>query len=335
MTSAVAIGLSQDNGGGAVAPYVAGKNKILNSDFSIWQRGTSATPASGYGFGPDRFQTYSFGSSTSTISQQSFTPGSAPVAGYESAYFCRLASTNTNTFMEYRVEDVRTLANQTAVLSFWAKSASNQTITSNVYQTFGSGGSSTVQVVTSASNSITTSWARYTVPITFPSISGKTIGTGSYLILNWYGAINNNLDIWGVQLEAGSVATPFTTATGTLQGELAACQRYYVRYTSANYGSNGNYAFAGFNNSTTNGYHSWHFPVTMRANPSVSISGTGDFGVRVPGGSNIGLTAFSTLSPTVNQAWLSTTVSSGLTSGNGNFLVNIGNSGYIEASAEL
>jgi hypothetical protein len=33
--------------------------------------------------------------------------------------------------------------------------------------------------------------------------------------------------MWGLQVESGSVATAFQTATGTLQGELSACQRYY------------------------------------------------------------------------------------------------------------
>ena len=31
----------EQNTGGAVSPYVAGKNKIINGDFGIWQRGTS------------------------------------------------------------------------------------------------------------------------------------------------------------------------------------------------------------------------------------------------------------------------------------------------------
>jgi hypothetical protein len=211
--------------------YAAGVNEILNSDFSIWQRGTSVTPVSNYGYGADRWRTYSYGTSTATIAQQTFTPGAAPVAGYEGQYFARFTSTNTTTLVSQPIEDVRTFAGQTATFSFWAKSASGQTISLGLNQNFGSGGSGTVQT-SLTSQTITTSWVRYSATVAVPSISGKTIGTSNYLEFFINGAINNALDIWGVKAEIGSVATAFQTATGTIQGELAACQRYYYRKNS-------------------------------------------------------------------------------------------------------
>jgi hypothetical protein len=105
--------------------FAAGKNKMLNGDFRIWQRGTSFTPTNG-SFTADRWQNYFDGSgATRTYSQQTFTPGTAPVAGYESAFFLRLNQSvagTSGTFNECNqsVEDVRTLAGQTATLSFWA-----------------------------------------------------------------------------------------------------------------------------------------------------------------------------------------------------------------------
>jgi hypothetical protein len=249
----------------------AGKNKIINGDFGIWQRGTTVTPTNAYGYGADRWRTYSFGTSTSTLSQQSFTAGAAPVAGYEGTYFARFASTDTATFASQAIEDVRTFAGQTATISFWAKSASAQTLSAVRFdQVFGSGGSTTV-TTSGTAPAITTSWARYSVTIAVPSISGKTIGTGSSLDLVIAGAINNNLDLWGLQVEAGSTATPFQIASGgSPQVELSMCQRYYVRM-----GVSGN-ASIGFGQavSTTNFRTYIGLPVTMRSNPSVSYSGT-------------------------------------------------------------
>jgi hypothetical protein len=143
------------------------------------------------------------------------------------------------------MEDVRTFAGQTVTVSFWAKAASGTPkFLTYLSQNFGTGGSPSAQVITAASSTqtITTSWVRYSATIAVPSISGKTIGTsGSNLNFSFLvscgsaagapfsdvGIQNNTFDIWGVQVEAGSTATAFQTATGTIQGELAACQRYY------------------------------------------------------------------------------------------------------------
>ena len=219
----------EQNTGGAVSPYVAGKNKIINGDFGIWQRGTSFTPAAAIGvYTTDRWNVSRDGSgATVTISQQTFTPGAAPVAGYEGTFFYRQAqsvagSGGTYNQVQQRIENVQTFAGQTVTLSFWARVASGTLSISNYFeQNFGSGGSSSVFTNASTANTITTSWQRFTQTISYPSISGKTIGTSSYFTVGFGIPTNTTftLDIWGVQLEAGSVATPFTTATGTLSGE--------------------------------------------------------------------------------------------------------------------
>ena len=215
--------------------FAAGKNKILNSDYSIWQRGTTFTSS---GYTADRWYMDVDTSSAST-SRQTFTPGTAPVAGYEGQYFLRFTRGTGGSFanIQQRIEDVRTFAGQTVTLSFWAKASATTTIEPYYIQIFGSGGSGAVSASFGTSTTLTTSWVRYSYTVAIPSVSGKTIGTGSYLNIltaRITGGTNVDVDTWGVQIEAGSVATAFQTATGTIQGELAACQRYYQRYTGNN-----------------------------------------------------------------------------------------------------
>ena len=272
--SSTATGLSYQ------ANWAAGKNKIINGDFRINQRSfTSTTTSATYGF--DRWTTFIAGDGTCTYSAQTFTAGAAPVAGYEGTNFARLLTASQTTTavasrLEQPIEDVRTYANQTVVISFWAKAASaTPKIAVEMTQGFGSGGSTSVNTY-AGQVTLSTSWARYSVSVAIPSISGKTIGTSSSLITRLYvsagsdfaartgsiGIQNNTFDIWGVQVEAGSVATAFQTATGTLQGELAACQRYYVKYNGS-----GAKSF-GYGAGTTSIILSFVTPVEMRALPT-------------------------------------------------------------------
>ena len=265
----------EQNTGGAVSPYVAGKNKIINGDFGIWQRGTSFSNPVGV-YTSDRWliEYDASGSTTKSVTQRTFTPSTAPVTGYEGTYYAEFACTvagsgGTYNLFEQRIEDVRVFANQTITYSFWAKAAANTTIPSvQIRQNFGSGGSASVDTTINSSLAVTTAWQRFTGTVTVPSVSGQTIGTGSYLRFAIFCPINATytLNFWGVQLEAGSVATPFTTASGTLQGELAACQRYYFRNTAgSNYTYLTNYSNAG---STTVVDMQVPCPVTMRIAPT-------------------------------------------------------------------
>jgi len=231
--------------------FIAGKNKIINGDFSVNQRNfTSVTTADAYGFDLWR-QTFSGG--TCTMTPQTFTPGAAPISGYEGNQYTQIVTASQSAAGDFaiyyiRLEDARILAGQTATLSFFAKSASGTPkIAPEIVQNFGTGGSPSAAVTTLIGQStLSTSYARYTLSFSVPSITGKTFGTNnnSYLgVRVWLSAgstynantgsigINNNtFSLWGIQLEAGSNATAFQTATGTVQGELAACQRYYNRF---------------------------------------------------------------------------------------------------------
>jgi hypothetical protein len=275
------------------ANFAAGKNKIINGDFTINQRAFSST-AVGAVYTFDRWKVFlSLSTGSATYSAQTFTAGAAPVAGYEARNFLRCitsgvtsANSASYTFLTQYIEDVRSFANQTVTVSFWAKAASGTPkVAVELGQFFGSGGSPSATVNTYGGQAtLSTSWARYSVTVAVPSISGKTIGTdanSSALLTSFWlsagadfnsrtgslGQQDNTFDIWGVQVEAGSVATAFQTATGTIQGELSACQRYYYLHASGDVQAISN----GYMYSATSAIGVVQFPVTMRTAPTSAI----------------------------------------------------------------
>lgn len=295
MTRARATADTQDNNGGSVAPFVAGKNKILNGDFSIWQRGTSFNVNGATTYTADRMVNYYNGTPSITVSRQSFTPGELTVA--TSPFYYRFAQTTAGTGMTYSslcaqfVEDVRTLQG-TVTFSFYAKSSISTTqLAIGIFQAFGTGGSSTTFQYAPGNVTISTSWQRYSVTITLESLAGKTIGANSCLqpSIEFASPSRNvvqTVDIWGIQLEAGSVATPFTTATGNPASELVACRRYYQRLNSTTaYGGIG--MTARVTSASANGVSAWVSTSVPLRVPATSLDvggnwqlyGTGAFGL--------------------------------------------------------
>jgi hypothetical protein len=330
--------------------FGANKNKIINGDFSINQRSFSSTTThTAYGF--DRWA-IAYSSGTATYSSQAFTPGAAPVAGYEGVNSARVVTasqTGTGAFAYLRqpIEDVRSFAGQTITVSFFAKASTGTPLVGiSVEQGFGSGGSSLVTTATTPVT-ISASWARYSVTIAIPSVSGKTIGAGSSLTLGLMtsagtavsgagypavGVQNITVDFWGVQAEAGSIATPFQTATGTIQGELAACQRYYYRATA-----DGVYTLYanGLSENVDNVAFLLQMPVPMRAKPATLDHSN----LAVYDGATVTGTPISVVLNATNtsrdRAWI-TWAKSGLIAQRAYFLLaNNTASSFIGVSAEL
>ena len=320
--------------------FAAGKNKIINGDFGVWQRGTSFTPTGATTYTVDRGACYFNGTGSVTVSRQSFTPGTAPVTGYEYLYFYRYAQTTAGTGQTYGavyyqpIEGVNTFAGQTVTVSFWAKADSSRSYPVYLDQNFGSGGSAVVST-TVGTAALTTSWQRFTFTVALPSITGKTIGTNS--ALNFYINISANnavqtFDLFGVQLEAGSVATAFQTATGTLQGELALCQRYFYATTglSSNPISQASYY------STTAAYCLVPLPVTMRTTPSATFQAATNYTIYANSTNKVGsaIALDSPVSTTIATVVLTTAAA---TAGFAGWLASASGSanGYIQLSAEL
>jgi hypothetical protein len=333
--------------------FGANKNAILNGDFRINQRAFTSTTTSGtYGF--DRFFVQGI-DGTTTYSAQTFTPGTAPVTGYEGINFARVASTGqtlstAQSNLRQHIEDARTFAGRTVTVSFWAKaSAATPNVAIELQQYFGSGGSPSTTINYNLGKvTLSTSWQRFSASIALSSLSGITFGTNndsSLLLILWTSAGSNfnsrtntlgiqtaTIDFWGVQIESGSVATAFQTATGTIQGELAACQRYYFRLApGTTFGSMGN----GIGSSSTVVQTIVKTPVTMRVVPtSVDFSAVAVYDTNTVT-SVTALTLDSLLSAQDN-AYIRPVVASGITQYRPYQLVaNNNTGGYIGFSAEL
>jgi hypothetical protein len=264
----------------------AGKNKILNSEMTISQRGTTFTTSPNYTL--DRWYYNNFGTSTnsSTVSQLT----TSPPTNFSS--FCEVAAgsaTPTNFFMSYSMEtaEVIPLQGKTVTVSLYYKLPTNFTNIWNIVGVYstntnqnlqgGAAGATNIGSATALTN--TNSWTRTSITFTVPS-NATSLGLNLYTTSNI--VATGKFDFTGVQLEEGSVATAFQTATGTIQGELAACQRYYYRTTiDAIAGRLG----SGFVNSTSTLILTVPYPVTMRTKPTaLEQNGTaGDYQVLTTG----------------------------------------------------
>jgi len=296
-----------NNGWNVINP--SSGNAIINGAFDIWQRGTSFSTVSP-GYTADRWAIFINGSGgTSSVSRQIFSPGAAPELGYEGSFFLRYQMSAARTgatfnVLKQPVEDVRTFAGQTVTLSFWAKAASTLNVPFEIAQDFGSGGSSTVVVTGITNVSLTTSWQRFTRTFAVPSLIGKTIGTNSSFQIGFVLPIASifTFDIWGVQLEAGAVATPFKRNAPSIQAELAACQRYFLAVSPT-------FSYIGYAYSTTNQIFTIPFPVEMRIPPN-GISGSALSTFTVFNSSNSANTPLSFSGNVANKSSLSIVVAS-------------------------
>lgn len=230
------------------------RNKIINGNFDIWQRGITFTST---GYTSDRWILNLIGA-TGSLSRQSFTLGQTDVPGNPQFYNRLTCSTITSvnnavSELSQRFEDIAVLAGRNATLSFYVKAATNETkLGIRFAQRFGTGGSS-ANSTEIALLSLTTSWKKYSLTFPMPSLEGKVLGTNYYAELlfdlahpnTFSGALIDQLgtiDIAQVQLEEGSVATDFEQRPLGIEVEL--CQRYYetsfdfggIGMVTANYG---------------------------------------------------------------------------------------------------
>jgi hypothetical protein len=269
------------------------RNRIINGDMRIDQRnaGASVTINSNQ-YTLDRYQAIQTQAGKYSVQQSTTAPtGFTNSMLITSASAYSVLSTDEFYFRQsiegYNVSDLAfgTASAKTVTLSFWVRSSLTGTFGGALKNDAGDRAYPFTYTISSADT-----WEQKLV-----TIAGDTTGTwntgngrGLQVIFGlgvganfsgtagaWAGAnyssttgavsvVGTNAATWyvtGVQLEVGSVATPFERRPyGT---ELALCQRYYQRI-------DGFYA-VGFNSTTMSS--SINFPIEMRSSPTISVSG--------------------------------------------------------------
>ena len=317
--------------------FLGGPNVIINGNFDIWQRGTSFT-VNGYTADRWRLSIGTGGSPAATVTRQTHTLGQTDVPG-EPRYYLRhdqTAAATTPPAVVQRIESVRTFAGEEVTVSVWLKASKTLTLTGfRLRQVFGTGGSPSSTVNhDSGALSLTTLWKQFSFTTTLPSISGKTIGSNEddYLELQIRLTINDTyqVDVSEEQLELGPAATEFQRRP--FAAELALCQRLTWVVDVAQTGD----IFGGAKAHSATAANAYvPFPVTMRADPVLTISAAGDFNVVKQGGGTQAVTALSLSRATEEGSRLAITVSTGLVAGNATELLAANTNAILTFDAEL
>jgi hypothetical protein len=276
------------------------RNRIINGDMRINQRGATSyvCALSTNTYSVDRMTCYN-GGGTSTVTVQTLSSSDAPAAlGFNNSI--RFTSNSTaisliqpGHYIEgINISDFRwgTTNASPVVLSFWLKSNSAFTLSVSLRNAI-AGGTWTGYVTTVSS---TTSWNYYTIQIQGATIgswntntsTGVEIFIGGYsgvagvstmnvwsnnsgsisstTSTRWDQTVGNYIEFTGLQLEKGTIATPFEFRPYAI--ELQLCQRYYELI--------GLYGWMGTYNGGTAICAALKFIVPKRSTPSVSLIGT-------------------------------------------------------------
>jgi len=249
------------------------QNYIINGGFDIWQRGTAAIDnIANAAFHPDRWFAITDGvanvnSSRIDISSQ----------GIGSQYAWRLERTSgTNRWVAIQMaEGALSMIGKTLTLSFYLRKGS--ALTSNITYDistratkFGTTYDRSIGTILN-SNLNTSTFTRFSTTFTITSATASASADLFEIEISasQAGASNAFFEIAGLQLEEGTIATPFRRNQPNIQAELAACQRYYWRFTQID---NYRWLTTAMSWGASEVVVAIKLPVTMRATPSCSIS---------------------------------------------------------------
>ena len=339
---------------------MAGRNRIINGAMMIDQRnaGASVTPASGDTYLVDRWV---YGASQS--SKASFQRVTTAPAGFINTLLATSLSAYTVGASEvfhlqqqiegFNVADLGwgAAGAQTVTLSFWVRSSltgtfggslSNSAVNRSYPFTFTISAANTFEYKTiTIAGDTSGTWLtdngcgiRLFFGLGVGSTKSGTAGawaaadyrsaTGATSVVGTSGA---TFYITGVQLEAGSVATPFEHRQ--YGQELALCQRYFQKITGG-----GRHFIAG-NGALSQGFPTMYLRQSMRAAPSFSYSALSDFTLEgITGGGQATPTGMAFNASTTDTVTIQT-ASGGSSTGTGVQMFGANSSAWTAYSAEL
>jgi hypothetical protein len=324
--------------------FAQSPNAVINGAFDVWQRGTSFTSPAFSAYTADRWTAGV--PAVSTISRQT--------TGLTGFRFCIRVQRNSgqtttaafNIGQPFEIAEASLYAGKTVTFSFYARAGSNYSSTGQSLglQLYTGTGATEVNRMNAAYTgdalaintavTLTTSWQRFSLIGALNSSVTQFMPAFQFAGSGTAGA-NDYFEITGVQIEVGSVATPFCRNQENIQAELAACQRYYYRAVAgAAYGAFG----LSFAASGTSVQVQTQYPVSMRTAPTaIETLATSNYAVadgvsRLACSGSFGLDG----SQTTNERAIFTISSSGLTTYRPYaFTANNNVAAYLGFSAEL
>lgn len=320
-TTPAAATVTSLNGG----QLAGNRNIIINGAQEVDQRHAGASAAASSQYVTDRWKVQSNGGAGDAEQIDS------TIAGFKSSlkYTADASIVWNQIGQQIEYKNYSHLVGKEVIISFYAKANNtNGGSTALTVRTRSATGEDAACLFSGAntdtSKTISTTAARYTATRTIPSDSKSfslEFGLGSHVSTDGY-------EITGIQIEEGSVATPFEHRSyGT---ELALCQRYcQVIYPAGDQG------FAvGFNRSTTLASTIMTLPTEMRAAPTVTFSAQDAFQVHFAN-SIAQSTAMALGEKNTKAITINATVASGLTAGQGIQIREHTAGAWLNISAEL
>jgi hypothetical protein len=328
--------------------YTAGtpiSNPIINSAMQVWQRTTSLAATTSLGnYSADRWMCRVSSTVTNTFSRQ-LTSDTTNLPNIQ--YCMRIQRTAGQTatpllILEYSQETVNSIpyAGKTVTMSFYARAGANFSASGNAFTARLKTGTGTDQNIANtytgeattidASATLTTTWQRFSYTGTVAATATE-MGLQCFYTATGTAGAADYMEVTGFQIDIGSVALPFRTYAATLQGELAACQRYY--YLAASGSAKAICMATYYASNEVDGVI--NFPVSMRTAPTLSqVTGT-DYYIAYRNSGNDTFNSFTLAYATNTAANIYNGTEASGTAGHGAFINTNNASSFLAFQAEL